>query len=105
MREIAEAARAESAPLEQERDARHREMRALLDQPEPGIDAVMRQAERIGAVETELQKRRLRTLLEIRGLLTPVQREELVRIHAERRASYGHPRHGPAPDAPAPDAP
>jgi Spy/CpxP family protein refolding chaperone len=42
-------------------------------------------ADRIGAAETALDKHRLATLLEIRALLTPAQRRELVRIFDERR--------------------
>jgi Spy/CpxP family protein refolding chaperone len=85
IREIADAARREAEPREQELRGLHDEMRALLEQESPEVDAVMGQAERIGTAETELQKQRLRTLLAIRALLTPEQRAELVRIHEERR--------------------
>ena len=105
VREIADAARAASEPLERRRDELHREMRTLLDQDEPELDAVMDQAERIGALDTELRKRHLAALLEIRALLTPAQREELVRIHEERRAAHGHRRRTADPDAAAPAAP
>jgi Spy/CpxP family protein refolding chaperone len=100
IREIADAARSEAEPREQELRRLHEDMRALLEQESPELDAVMRQAERIGTAETELQKQRLRTLLAIRALLTPEQRAELVRIHEERRKEReqrGDPAAGPPP--------
>jgi Spy/CpxP family protein refolding chaperone len=45
----------------------------------------MKLADQIGAAETALDKHRLATLLQIRNLLTPEQRRELVRIHEEHR--------------------
>lgn len=85
IRAAADASRPEHERLEGELHALRLEMRTLLseDAPEPG--AVMQLADRIGAAETELDKHRLATLLEIRALLTPEQRRELVRIHEERR--------------------
>ncbi len=105
VRSIAEAARVASEPLEESREALHREMRSMLDRDDPELDAVMRQAERIGAVDTELRKLHLKMLLEIRGLLTPAQRSELVRLHEERRAAHEERRRGAEPDAPAPAGP
>ena len=52
----------------------------------------MQWADRIGAVETELKKQRLRTMLEVRALLSPEQRQKLVKIFEERRRSNA--RHG-----------
>ncbi|MGH0038395.1 MAG: Spy/CpxP family protein refolding chaperone [Myxococcota bacterium] len=63
-------------------------MRTLLDQDEPDEDAVMKQAEAIGALETEVQKQRLRTLLAVRAALTPEQRARLASIHSERRERH-----------------
>ena len=45
----------------------------------------MQWADRIGAAETELKKQRLRTMLEVRALLSPEQRQKLVKIFEERR--------------------
>jgi len=56
-------------------------MRALLDQSAPDESAVMKQADAIGAAEAEIHKQRLGTLLEIRALLTPEQREKLSAMH------------------------
>jgi Spy/CpxP family protein refolding chaperone len=76
-------------------------MRRLLDGESPKLDDVMQWADRIGAAETELKKRRLRTMLEIRALLTPEQRQKLVQIFEERR---GH-RNGFEGEAPPPGPP
>ena len=82
---IADASRPEHERLAGEVHALRLEMRTLLGADAPDRDAAMRLADRIGAAETALDKHRLLTLLEIRALLTPEQREELVRIHDERR--------------------
>jgi Spy/CpxP family protein refolding chaperone len=64
------------------RDA-HREMRERLSRDAPDESAIMEQAEVIGSLELEERKNRLRGTLEIRALLTPEQRQELVRIREE----------------------
>ena len=105
VRSIADAAREESRDVEAGLRTLRDEMRKLLDQEAPDLDGVLRQADRIGAIETELNKLRLRTMLRIRGLLTPEQRQELVRIHEERRQERGRgdPPGPPPPPGPAPD--
>jgi Spy/CpxP family protein refolding chaperone len=105
VRGIADAAREESRDVEAGLRTLRDEMRKLLDQEAPDLDGVLRQADRIGATETELSKLRLRTMLRIRGLLTPEQRQELVRIHEERRRERGRgdPPGPPFPPGPAPD--
>ena len=89
IRSIAAAAREKGRGLEEGLRGLHEEMRGILDQATPDLDAALRQAERIGAAETELHKLRLESMLKIRALLTPAQREELVRIHEERRRARG----------------
>jgi Spy/CpxP family protein refolding chaperone len=89
IRGVADAARPEHERLSDELHALRLEMRALLGEDAPDPEAVMRQADRIGAAETALDKHRLATLLEIRALLTPDQRGELVRIYEERRRDRG----------------
>jgi Spy/CpxP family protein refolding chaperone len=89
IRGVADAARPEHERLSDELHALRLEMRALLGEDAPDPEAVMRQADRIGAAETALDKHRLATLLEIRALLTPDQRRELVRIYEERRRDGG----------------
>lgn len=86
IRTIAVAARGEARALEKRLHDLHGELRALLDQDAPDLEAALAQAERIGSAETDLHKLRLRTMLRIRELLTPEQRRELVRIHEERRS-------------------
>lgn len=92
--------------LRAQRDALHE----LLEQDAPDPDAVMHQAELVGAAETELHKQRLRTLLAVRTLLTPEQRQQLVKIFEEKRRHMRERRWGgppsDGPDLPGPpDAP
>ena len=51
---------------------------------------MMKQIETIGAVEIELHKHRLGTMLEIRALLTPEQREEMTRLREDSRGLWRH---------------
>jgi Spy/CpxP family protein refolding chaperone len=60
-------------------------MRDLLGRDVPDKATVMRQAEVIGELETERNKHRLSTLIEIRSLLTPEQRGLLMGRREERR--------------------
>jgi Spy/CpxP family protein refolding chaperone len=85
VRAIGARARAEEEPLRETLRAQRDELHELLRQDAPDTDAVMRQAEEIGSVETELHKARLRTLLEVRTLLTPEQRAKLESIFEEKR--------------------
>lgn len=89
IRKMARDARSRAVERRGELDEVRDELRALLDAPEPDEAAVLAQADRIGALETEMHKDRLRTLLRIRALLTPEQRAELVKIHAEREQERG----------------
>ncbi|MGH0028447.1 MAG: Spy/CpxP family protein refolding chaperone [Myxococcota bacterium] len=94
---IAAEARPESEALRETLRERHDELRRLLSEDAPDEDAVMAQAERIGAAEVALQKSRLRTMLRIRALLTPEQRAELVRIHEARGRRGPGAEHGRPP--------
>lgn len=89
IRALADAARPESEALESELRDERDAMRSLLQTDSPDLDAVLRQAERVGAAETALEKQRLTTMLEIRKLLTPAQRAELVKIFRERKPPRG----------------
>jgi hypothetical protein len=55
-------------------------MRTLLSQEVPNEAAVMQQADAIGALKLALLKQRLQAMLRIRALLTPAQRQELMRF-------------------------
>jgi Spy/CpxP family protein refolding chaperone len=85
VRAIGARAREEEAPLRDDLDAQREALHELLRQDAPDPDAVVHQAEEIGAVETELHKARLRTLLEVRQLLTPEQRTKLESIFEAKR--------------------
>jgi hypothetical protein len=67
-------------------------MRALLSQEGPNEAAVMQQADAIGALELAARKQRLQVMLRIRALLTPAQRQELIRLqeiwHTRRRSDF-----------------
>jgi Spy/CpxP family protein refolding chaperone len=88
IRAIADRARAEEEPRAEELHDLRDSLRELLDAEAPKLEDVMALADRIGAAETELKKRRLRTLLEIRALLSPEQRRQLVQIFEERKARW-----------------
>jgi len=105
IREIAETSREQEEPLAAQLRALHEGMHQLLDVDAPRLDDVMHQADQIGALETELRKHQLRTLLEIRALLTPEQRHKLVQIFEAKRARW-HGREGPpGPEAQEPPPP
>jgi Spy/CpxP family protein refolding chaperone len=89
IRAASKAARVRNKPLREQLDRLHDEMRELLNQLEPDEAAVLSKADQIGALKTELRKQQLRSMLEIRAMLTPEQRAELVKIHEERRDRVG----------------
>lgn len=92
---IVDAAREEGKALHEEQRRAHEAMRELLDQAEPDADAVMRQAETIGAIDVRQQKHQLETLLAVRAKLTPEQRAALEARKEEMREQHGkHGRHG-----------
>lgn len=80
IRTLVEASRAQAEPLRAELRQAYAQMRALLSQEVPSEAAVMQQADAIGALELAARKQRLQVMLQIRGLLTPAQRQELVRL-------------------------
>jgi Spy/CpxP family protein refolding chaperone len=57
-----------------------------LEHENPDEAAVMAQADAIGALKTEAQKHRLRTMLQVRALLTPEQRTKLLDMLRARRS-------------------
>ena len=83
IRTIVEAARIQSKALRAELHAAHAQMRTLLSQELPEATAVMQQADTIGAMELAERKNRLQAMLQIRALLTPAQRQELIRLQGE----------------------
>lgn len=90
---ILDAAKSQHKQLRQQlREARER-MHALLEQAEPDEATVMAHADAVGALETEVRKQRLRTVLQVRALLTPEQRTKLRELLRSRRPRGHHFRH------------
>lgn len=58
------------------RDA-HDQMQTLMQAEKPDVDAVMAQVDTIGGLETTAKKVRLKTILELRAMLTPEQWAQL----------------------------
>jgi len=57
------------------------QLHSLLEQESPDEAAIMSQADMIGALRTERQKQMLHTLLQVRALLTPEQRKQLMEMN------------------------
>lgn len=94
IRAISEATKEQSSELRTNLEKARMTMRDLLSAETPDKAAVMKQAEIMGAIKTDLRKQRLATILEIRALLTPEQRQELIAIVKEFRSKRG-PRRTP----------
>jgi Spy/CpxP family protein refolding chaperone len=85
VRAILAQGKAEREQQREEMRSAFQEMHALLEQDAPDESAVMAQAERIGALQTEAHKAMLHTLLAVRAELTPEQRAQLrEKMRAER---------------------
>ena len=80
-----ERSRRESQRLRRAHRQTGRSLHELLELDEPDREAVMRQAEVMGEIETERRKLRLGAMLEIRELLSPEQREQLVEMRERDR--------------------
>jgi len=90
IRSIVEASKDTGDQLHAELRELHEGMKALLSQGTPDESAVMKQVDSIGATEVEMHKHRLGTMLEIRALLTPEQREEMTRLREDSRGRWKH---------------
>jgi Spy/CpxP family protein refolding chaperone len=101
---IAAKAREAERPLADQLRSLHDAMRTMLEADAPKLDDVMQQADRIGALETELRKARLSTMLEIRSLLSAEQRQKLVTLFEARKQRWRE-RWGDAPGAAPEDTP
>jgi Spy/CpxP family protein refolding chaperone len=99
VRAIFAGARAHQDELRGQLDAAFGDMGHLLEQDRPDESAVLQQAERIGALRTEADKARLRTLLAVRDELTPEERAELRRSMRRGAGPGRRGRRGP-PDGP-----
>ena len=99
---LLDASRQKRRSLKRSLRAAHDEMRALLNADAPEEAAILAQAEKIGALQTDLEKDRLSTLLRIRAQLSPDQRERMTEAlqSAGRGPRGGRPRpphHRPPP--------
>jgi len=83
IRTIVEATHLHSKTLGAELHAAYAQMRVLLSQEMPDEAAVMQQADTISTLELAERKNRLQAMLGIRALLTPAQRQELIRLQGE----------------------
>src|SRR5215468_92719 len=86
---IGDTSRAQEENIRTELRQAQARMRALLSEEGPEEAAVMQQADAIGTLELAIRKQRLQAMLRIRALLTPAQRQELMRLqeswHTRRR--------------------
>ena len=87
IRTIVDASRVQEETLRAELRQAQAQMRTLLSQEVPNAAAVMQQADAMP--ELASRKQRLQVMLRIRALLTPAQRQELMRLqetwHTRRR--------------------
>ena len=90
IRGISERAKEESSELHTKFREAKTTMRKLLSAEAPDKAAVMQQAEVMSEIMTSIRKIRLTALLDIRALLTPEQRQELIKIREERRSQRTH---------------
>lgn len=86
---ISDETHAAAEPLLEQLHELREQLHEALSAETPEESQVMSLADRIGAAETEARKLRLRSMLRIRALLSPAQREELVKIHEEMRERRG----------------
>lgn len=93
--EIVERSHEEGEALRDEVEEAADGLRELLEADDVDREAVLDQVERVGDLRTEAKKHRIETLLEIRSLLTPEQREAM----KEMRRSFRGRHFGPLLDA------
>ncbi len=88
IRKIVERSREQGDRLHADLRGLHEQMRDLLEQSEPDEAEVMRKVDAIGEAETAMHRYRLATMLEIRALLTPEQREAMTQLREESRGRW-----------------
>ena len=87
-------ARAKRRSLDRQIHAAHERLRTLLDQERPELDAVLEQADALGALRTERGKAELRAMVAVRALLSPEQWEQLrAKRHEHRRGGAPQEAH------------
>lgn len=86
---VIEESKSEHQALRRKLREAGKHMHTLLAQENPDEAEIMAQADLIGALKTETQKQRLRTMLQVRALLTPEQRGKLLEMLRTRRLFGG----------------
>jgi Spy/CpxP family protein refolding chaperone len=74
---ILDRARTEGRPLREQLLAARAQMRTALDAESPSSDAVLAQADSIGALRTQAKKLELQAIIQVRQLLTAEQWQQL----------------------------
>jgi Spy/CpxP family protein refolding chaperone len=86
---VIDAARPAGRELRERVHAARGEMKALLADPKAGEEAVLAKADEIGALQTEVRKHELRTLLQVRARLTAEQQAQLAEAMHKRHCGAG----------------
>jgi len=84
---ILDQARSQQRVLRDQLHAAHVQMRALLGEPAPSTDAVLAQADSIGALQTQAKKGELQAIIQVRHLLSAEQWQQLRRQQGPGRPS------------------
>jgi hypothetical protein len=84
VRKVFDTSKSDRQELRRKLREAYEHMRFLLEQENPNEAAVMTQAEVIGGLQTAARKQRLRTLIQVRALLTPEQRAKLLELMRAR---------------------
>jgi Spy/CpxP family protein refolding chaperone len=88
IRGLVDDSRDQAEELHAELHDLRRGMHDLLSEDEPDREAVMARIDAMGAVETQLHKHRVGTMLAIRAKLTPEQRQALTQLRHEGRERW-----------------
>jgi Spy/CpxP family protein refolding chaperone len=86
-----DGARSQAEPLRVAVRQAHRQLHEMLRADAPDREAVLAQSDAIGALETELRKLRITTLLDVRAMLSEEQRAEMVSIREEHMRARMQP--------------
>ena len=81
---VLDEARSERRALTDQIRTAREQMKASLDAETPSLDAVLAQADSIGALETQARKIELAAVVKVKGLLTDEQWKQLREARGER---------------------
>jgi len=88
IRDIVDASRSEGETLRRELRDERLALRDLMRQDRVDAQAVLAQVERIGGLQTELEKHRIATMLAIREQLSPEERTALMELRRRMRQRH-----------------